>query len=128
MKVFITLRTMKFYAYHGVLEQEAKVGNHFSINLSIEADIIQSITSDGLADTINYAELYKSVAHEMSSPSKLLEHVIGRIARRVFDDFTSIHAIDISLIKHNPPFEGDVQQAEIRLQITREEYYQLFGR
>lgn len=128
MKTTITLRPMRFYAYHGVLEQETRVGNHFSVNLSIEAEIEQSLLSDELSDTLNYAELYISVADEMAIASKLLEHVVGRIARRLFAEFARIRSVDVTLIKHNPPFEGNVQAAEVRLQIDRAEAYRLFGR
>lgn len=124
----ITLRPMRFYAYHGVLEQETRVGNHFSINLSVEADIEASLLSDELTDTLNYAELYASVADEMTIASKLLEHVVGRIIKRLFADFACIRSIDIALVKYNPPFEGDVQEAEVRLQMSREEAYKFFGR
>ncbi|MDR3056931.1 MAG: dihydroneopterin aldolase, partial [Prevotella sp.] len=38
MKSFILLENIVFYAYHGVLPQETKVGNEYIVNLKINLD------------------------------------------------------------------------------------------
>ena len=58
MTTRIELEAMKFYAYHGVMPQEAKVGNHFVVNLVLTASLEQAVKSDELEDTINYATVY----------------------------------------------------------------------
>ena len=35
MRTSVTLRKMRFFAYHGVAEQERKVGNHFEVSLKL---------------------------------------------------------------------------------------------
>lgn len=121
MLIQISLEQMRFYAYHGVLEQERRVGNHFEVSLTVEASVAQSLSSDALEDTINYALLHQVVAEEMAVPSELLEHVVGRMARRLFDEFAMIEGLDLRLSKCNPPFGGDVQRATVRLQCARGE-------
>ena len=76
MSLEIVLEEMRFYAHHGVLEQERLVGNSFIVNLTIGLNTCSSLYSDDLKDTINYAEVYKVVQSEMNSPSALLEHVV----------------------------------------------------
>lgn len=121
MKLTINLDQMQFYAYHGVLEQERAVGNTFVVDLSLTLSKTTSLYQDELDETINYALVYDAVAEEMYKPSQLLEHVVGRIAQRLFGDFPLIARLTIQLSKQKPPFSADIQAARISLTIEREE-------
>ncbi|MCF2660139.1 dihydroneopterin aldolase [Parabacteroides distasonis] len=115
MTTKITLQTMKFYAYHGVLEQERRVGNTFVVDLTLTAPLEKAVQSDQLEDTINYAEVYELTKQEMNIPSQLLEHVAGRICRALRHHFPQIEQIEIRVSKLNPPFGGDVHSASVLL-------------
>lgn len=115
MTTKITLQAMKFYAYHGVLEQERRVGNTFVVDLTLTAPLEKAVQSDQLEDTINYAEIYELTKQEMNIPSQLLEHVAGRICRALRHHFPQIEQIEIRVSKLNPPFGGDVHSASVLL-------------
>ncbi|MDD6836772.1 MAG: dihydroneopterin aldolase [bacterium] len=115
MTTKITLQAMKFYAYHGVLEQERRVGNTFVVDLTLTAPLEKVVQSDQLEDTINYAEVYELTKQEMNIPSQLLEHVAGRICRALRHHFPQIEQIEIRVSKLNPPFGGDVHSASVLL-------------
>lgn len=115
MTAKIELKSMKFYAYHGVDPQETLVGNLFIVDLILTVDIIDAIGSDCLDDTVNYAEVYEVVKAEMDVPSKLIEHVAGRIVKALKSRFSRIEHVQIKLAKLNPPFGGDIQSAAILL-------------
>ena len=106
---------MKFYAYHGVDPQETHVGNLFIVDLILTVDVINAIGSDCLDDTVNYVEVYEVVKSEMDVPSKLIEHVAGRIIKVLKNRFPKIEHVQIKLSKLNPPFGGDIQSAAILL-------------
>lgn len=76
--------------------------------------------SDDVADTVNYAEIHQAVKEEMDIPSKLLEHVAGRIVRRLFNDFPTIESIDLKLSKRNPPMGADIETAGVEVHIERQ--------
>ena len=101
--MYIRLEGMKFYAFHGVLPQENLVGANFYVDLKLKTDFTQAAETDELEGTVSYANIHTTVKEEMSIPSKLLEHVCQRIARRLFHDFPTIETIDIRLSKENPP-------------------------
>lgn len=111
----IFLENVIFYAYHGIIPQETTVGNTFIINLTIKGDFIKSMETDDVADTISYADIYEVVKQEMSIPSKLLEHVCGRIMKRLFQDFPAIEEVNIKLSKLNPPMGADIDSAGIEI-------------
>ena len=83
MTTKIELKAMRFYAYHGVAEQERQVGNTFLVDLTLTAPLQRAVESDNLEDTINYAEVYETVREEMRIPSRVLEHVAGRILNKI---------------------------------------------
>ena len=116
----ITLHEMRFYAYHGVFPQEQRVGNQFVVELTFWADVAGSVRSDELEETISYADVYEVVKAEMAIPSQLLEHVVGRISRRLFEDFPRLSRLSLTLSKRNPPFPGEVRSASFTLEASRE--------
>lgn len=112
----IELKELKFYAYHGVLPQETLVGNNYIINVTLTAPLDKAIVSDELDDTINYATVYSIIKQEMAIPSKLLEHVAGRIFHSLKLHFPQLTGIMLSLSKLNPPLGGDIYSASVILE------------
>ena len=110
----ISLNAMRFYAYHGVLPQEKKVGNWFSVDLELSVDLSRAALSDQLQDTLNY-EVYAAVEEEMAIPSELLEHAAGRILRHIRGQFPQVEGIMVRLTKEYPPFKGQVGGASVTL-------------
>ena len=115
MTTKIELRRMTFYAYHGVVPQETRVGNTFIVDLILTAPLGDAVWSDDLNDTVNYATVYETVKAEMAIPSKLLEHVAGRILKALKERLPQITEVEIVLYKLNPPFGGDIHSASIIL-------------
>lgn len=101
--MFIQMKGIQLYAFHGVDPQENTVGANFYIDLSLKTNFSRAAQTDNLKETVNYADVYQAIKEEMRIPSKLLEHVCERIAHRLFGDFPSIEEIDIALTKENPP-------------------------
>ena len=119
MESYIYLNNLSIYAYHGVSPQETKVGNTFHIDLKLKIDLSQAIKSDDLSHTVSYADVFQTVSKEMAVNSKLLEHVAGRIVRKLFAEYPAIEAIEIKLSKQNPPMGADIASAGIELIMTR---------
>lgn len=116
----IELRGLAFYAYHGVLPEERQRGNNFVVDLTIEADISKAISTDDLDDTVNYAAVYDVVKREMNVPSMLLEHVCGRIATALLEEFGMLLRVSVCVVKKNPPIEGAGPcESAVRLTMAR---------
>lgn len=116
----IYLRNVRFHAFHGVLPQEGIVGNDYLVNLVLDYDFSSAMQTDELQGTLNYAEVYQKVREEMAVPSKLLEHVAGRIAHRLFSDFPEIQKLQLSITKVNPPMGADSDGAGVEVVLTND--------
>ena len=115
MTGYITLERMHFYAHHGVLPQERRVGNDFEVTLRLCYPIADATVSDNLADTLNYAEVYDIVAAEMATPSQLLEHVAGRIIRSLQARFPLITSGTVTVTKLTPPFKCEIASVAVTI-------------
>lgn len=116
MKSKIILEDIKIYAYHGVLQEEAIIGNHYVVNLEVHSDLEKASQSDDLNDTINYAEINEIVHQEMEIRSQLLEHVIGRIIKKIETAFPQITFIKIKLTKTVPPMPGEMKGVSLEFE------------
>lgn len=119
----IYIRNVRFHAFHGVLPQEGIVGNDYLVNLVLDYDFSSAMQTDDLQGTLNYAEVYQKVREEMAVPSKLLEHVAGRIAHRLFSDFPEIQKLQLSITKVNPPMGADSDGAGVEVVLTNDKTY-----
>ena len=119
----IYLRNVRFHAFHGVLPQEGIVGNDYLVNLVLDYDFSSAMKTDDLQGTLNYAVVYQKVREEMAVPSKLLEHVAGRIAHRLFSDFPEIQKLQLSITKVNPPMGADSDGAGVEVVLTNDKTY-----
>ena len=80
----------------------------------------KAMQSDDVEDTLNYAELYQLVQREMAIPSKLLEHVAGRIVKAIVKAFPDVTSIDLKLTKLNPPMGADCAGASVEIHLIND--------
>lgn len=110
---YLKLAEMKFNAYHGVMENEKKVGGSYSVILKIGYDFEKASQTDCLSDTINYAEIFDLLKEEMKHSSDLIEHVAYRIEKTILRHFPQIKELETEVRKHNPPVSGEMAYAAI---------------
>ncbi len=120
MTSYIRLKNVRFQAFHGVMPQERKVGATFVVNLRVGYPLEKAMTSDRVEDTLNYASLYEVVSREMALPSRLLEHVAGRIVKAIVEHFPDVSSVDMELMKLNPPMGGDMEGAGVEIHLIND--------
>ncbi len=97
------------------MPQEQGVGGDFVVDLRVGYPLERAMQTDDVADTLNYATLYALVEQEMRQPSRLLEHVAGRIAEAIGNTFPLVSSIDLTLTKVNPPMGADCRGAAVEI-------------
>jgi dihydroneopterin aldolase len=110
---------MRFFALHGIGEQEHKVGNDYVVNVRAEYDISKSALSDDLNDTLNYVEMYNVVKQVVGETQELLERVTYKIGERILERFEGVTAVEVDLRKVNPPIGADFEGAGIQVRVVR---------
>lgn len=113
MKHTIEVNGIKLYAYHGCLDEEAKIGGHYIVDVRMITDFTLAAQEDDLSKTISYVDINQIVAEEMAIRSKLIEHVGQRIFNRIQRETENLHKLSIKVIKLCPPINGDVENSTI---------------
>ena len=115
----IKLSNIRTFSYHGCLEEEAKIGSNYSVDLTIKTNLEPSSKTDELTDTVDYVDLNRIVVEEMAIRAKLLEHVAKRIIDRILKELQMVTKIEVEVTKLNPPIGGDVEGVTIIMKKKR---------
>ena len=114
---FIEVNDIRVYANHGCLDEEAKIGQEYFIDILVQTDFSQSTNSDDLSHTIDYVWINKVVVEEMAIRSKLIEHVGQRIVNKMLSQ-PSVQKVRVKITKPAPPINGDVKNVAIIIEQT----------
>ena len=117
--VVIQVNNIKLYAYHGCLDEEAKIGSEYRVDVAVKVNLKKSSKTDELTDTVDYVHLNHIVKEEMAIRSKLLEEVAQRILDRFFKELSMVKKAKIAVAKINPPIGGNVEEVVVILKKKR---------
>lgn len=115
----IRVKNIRIYSNHGCLEEEAKIGSHYRVDVTVKADLSVSAKTDKLSDTVDYVHINKIVEEEVLQRSELLEHVVERVLKRLLKEIHLIEEATVALSKLNPPIGGDVEEVTIEMSKKR---------
>ena len=117
----ISVNRIKVYAHHGCHPQERIVGGDFYVTVSALTEVEPSAWQDDrMEGTADYSLFVDIVRREMAVPSKLLEHVAGRIVSAIEAAFPSVTSIDLELTKLNPPMGADCDGAGVEIHLIND--------
>jgi len=111
----ISLEGLEFFAYHGYYDEEQKMGNKYSIDIAITADLNRAAQEDRLSLTVNYEVVYTIIADVMKIKHRLLEHIAYKIIEAVKVQFPEIQQITVNVSKFNPPIGGVCERSKISI-------------
>ncbi len=111
----IDLEEMSFYAGHGCFEEEQRVGNRFTVNISIETDCSRPAYTDNITDAVNYVSVYDITRQQMAVNSHLLEHVTNRIIEAIYRQFPYLLKVTVKVSKMTPPMGGQMRSVSVTM-------------
>lgn len=101
------MKNMGFYGYHGVLEEEKKLGQKFFVDIELYLDLETAGKSDDLQYTASYAEVYEMIGKVFKEKKmNLIEAVAETICSQILDTYPRIYEVMIRVKKPEAPVEG----------------------
>lgn len=100
----IHLHKLLFHSFHGVYEEEQILGNQFEVNVDVDVDAPDHISS--LHETVNYVTLYHCIKQQMQVATPLLETVAGDITQAIHQIDKRIKSVSITIKKTAAPIEN----------------------
>lgn len=119
MKGLVKVNGLQLAGAHGVLPEEQLTENVFLFSVAVAADFSAAVETDAVEDAISYADIAEIIREENATPSALLEHLAGRIIRRLSESYPQAEKITVSVAKKNPPLSGKMDSMEISLEYIR---------
>lgn len=110
--ITISLEGMHFFAYHGVYEEEQKIGRDFTVSVFVDC-LVDIDGSDELTDTYNYEWIYSIVEQEMKHTRKLLETVAFFIGKGLRAQSSLLESGVVKISKEALVLGGEVDRSTI---------------
>lgn len=116
----ISLKGMAFYARHGVLDEERKIGQRFLIDIDLYLDLAAAGETDRLEDTVNYGEVYEKVRHVTEGNTyALIEKLAGEINRELLESYPQLEQVETTIHKPGAPVSGIFADISVTLENHR---------
>ena len=112
----ISLEGLEFFAYHGYYPEEQRIGNKYSLDITVTADFHKAAQEDKLSETVNYETIYQIAVGVMQEPAKLLEHIGFSVIERIREHYPAVANIQVKVSKFNPPVGGVCTRALITME------------
>ncbi|MEA3423493.1 MAG: dihydroneopterin aldolase [Bacillota bacterium] len=103
----ISMNDMIFYAYHGVLEEEKRLGQKFIISIELIVELKAAGISDDVMDTVSYADVYEDVKKIVHGDKyNLIEKLAEEISKVVLMKYSLVNGIKVEVLKPEAPVDG----------------------
>ncbi len=115
----ILLTGLTFFAYHGVHEEERRLGQRFGVDVGVELDLRHAGSTDDLNATVSYSDVFAIVRGVVEGrPRNLIEAVAEDVATAVLA-IDAVEAVTVRLTKPWAPIRGMTEGA-VAVEIRRE--------
>lgn len=99
----IVLSGIRFYGYHGVYQEERRLGQQFLVDVELWLDLAEAGLRDDLAQGVDYSRVLAAVREIGTGPPvRLLEALATRIAAAVLEGFP-VRRVTVRVTKPAPP-------------------------
>ena len=116
MEYRIVLSRMEFRALHGCYELERKVGNRFTVDLELTAELGDAAAQDDVNKTVNYLTVYEVVRMQMRITQHTIERVATNIIEAVYATFPQVRHVKCTVSKLAPPLGGKLEKVSVVLE------------
>jgi dihydroneopterin aldolase len=113
----ILIHGIQFYGYHGVREEERKLGQPFLVDVEVSLDLTEAGGRDDLAASADYERVHALVLEIGTRQQfRLLETLAVRIASAILEQ-CPVRQVTVRATKPSPPLPGVV--GGVSVEITR---------
>jgi dihydroneopterin aldolase len=101
-KIFVN--GLVLHAYHGVGDDEGRIGQQFLLDLVLDLDLSAAAHSDKLVDTISYADLIEVASKAFRAQRfRLVEAAGGAVADAVLAAYPRVRQLTVTVYKPHAP-------------------------
>ena len=122
MKTKLYVTGLEIFAYHGLFDEENKLGQKFIFDVVCDVDYSAALSSDKMEDSISYADIAQTIEKVVTKNTfNLLERLAGEILKQLFSLYPTINNINLKINKPNAPVNLPFRSCGVEVSISREE-------
>ena len=108
-RIVLRVDRLALHARHGVNPEERTLGQHFFVDLLATVDVGETLGSDRLDETVNYAALIEAASLAFTERSfKLIETAAAVVADDLLRRFPKLETIEVTVHKPSAPVSAHV--------------------
>jgi dihydroneopterin aldolase len=105
-KAKIELKELVFFARHGLLEEEAVLGQRFRVDVCVDLDPTLDLSQDTTESTVNYVALFDTVKTIFTGRRfKMIEAAADTIAAAILEQFPKVQSATVKVKKPSVPVD-----------------------
>ncbi|AZO43147.1 dienelactone hydrolase [Mesorhizobium sp. Root695] len=110
----IRMKNCAFFARHGVLDEEERLGQRFYVDAALTVDPGRALVEDSIEDTVNYGIAFTVIEKIITGQRRfLIESLALEVARALTARFPQIKKAEITVRKPNAPVPGVLDYVEV---------------
>ena len=122
MTYTIRLANCTFHAHHGVLQEEATLGQRFHVDVAMEVAGTAALVTDEVSGTVHYGEAFALVERIVTRTRRnLIEALANDVCVALLEAFESIEGLEVTVRKPSVPIAGILDHASVTVRRTRGE-------
>ena len=106
METFLKIENIKLWARVGVLDEERKLGQFFSLDIFLWTDFEKCTANDDIKKTVDYSKLVEIVKNQSKKIYCFTIEKYSNAIIEIIDKEFKLSKIKIILTKCNPPITG----------------------
>ncbi|WP_320141822.1 dihydroneopterin aldolase [uncultured Cohaesibacter sp.] len=119
----IILRDLAFFAYHGVFQEEATLGQRFYFDLDCYLDMRPAGQSDDETKTVRYDFIVKRIEDIVKNHRfKLIEALAEAVAKDLLCHFPQLQQVKIKVRKPEAPIPAIIKDIAVEITRDRKDY------
>lgn len=117
MSDVLRLRNLRYYAYHGLFEEEARLGQSFEVDVELRLSLAAAGAADDPQLTVDYARVVERVGAVVTGQRfGLVEALAEALATEIGENFPAVDGVVVRVRKPNPPVAADFDGLEVEIE------------
>lgn len=118
--MYIVIKGLRMYAFHGVHAEEKEQGQDFVLDISCLVSDESACTDDNVGSTVSYSSVTKKALEAFTASKRdLIEKTADDVARAVLDSFPLVTEIDVTVKKPHAPVHADFDYMAVEIHRAR---------
>lgn len=119
----IILRDLAFFAYHGVYQEEANLGQRFYFDLDCFLDLRPAGETDDEHQTVRYDHIAKRVETIVTKQRfNLIEALAEAVAKDLLTNMDKLQSVRLKVRKPEAPIPAIVKDIAVEITRSRKDY------